>query len=544
MEFELIAKTFMGLENILAQELNELGAKDVEIGRRVVSFKGDKEMMYRANFQLRTAIRILKPILHFKAKSADDVYNEIKKLEWTDIIGAGKTFSVDSVVYSDEFNNSRFVTYKVKDAIVDYFREKTGKRPNISITNPDILLHIHISDTDATLSLDSSGQSLHRRGYRQESVEAPLNEVLAAGMILMTGWRGETDFIDPMCGSGTLPIEAALIACNMAPGVFRKGYAFEKWPDFDADLFEEIYNDDSREKEFEHHVYGYDVDIKAVNTANLNVKAAGLSKYITIKQQDFKDFTQPAEKSIIVSNPPYGERISTPDLLGTYKMIGERLKHAFIGNEAWILSYKEECFRQIGLKPSLKIPLYNGSLECEYRKYQMFDGKINDFVSEGGHVKTEEEKKMMAEKVRARKNRDYQKKMDEQEENEEADIRSFTFRSLERRNEKQRDNERGRERRSFRDSRDGERRERSDRFDRGEKRDRYDRGDRRDRGDREERGDRRQNGFRGNKDFKGGRPQRDSWKSRDSKDGFKKNGGQRDRKENFERRKQLFGNED
>lgn len=544
MEFELIAKTFMGLENILAQELNELGAKDVEIGRRVVSFKGDKEMMYRANFQLRTAIRILKPILHFKAKSADDVYNEIKKLEWTDIIGAGKTFSVDSVVYSDEFNNSRFVTYKVKDAIVDYFREKTGKRPNISITNPDILLHIHISDTDATLSLDSSGQSLHRRGYRQESVEAPLNEVLAAGMILMTGWRGETDFIDPMCGSGTLPIEAALIACNMAPGVFRKGYAFEKWPDFDADLFEEIYNDDSREKEFEHHVYGYDVDIKAVNTANLNVKAAGLSKYITIKQQDFKDFTQPAEKSIIVSNPPYGERISTPDLLGTYKMIGERLKHAFIGNEAWILSYKEECFRQIGLKPSLKIPLYNGSLECEYRKYQMFDGKINDFVSEGGHVKTEEEKKMMAEKVRARKNRDYQKKMDEQEENEEADIRSFTFRSLERRNEKQRDNERGRERRSFRDSRDGERRERSDRFDRGEKRDRYDRGDRRDRGDRDERGDRRQNGFRGNKDFKGGRPQRDSWKSRDSKDGFKKNGGQRDRKENFERRKQLFGNED
>lgn len=544
MEFELIAKTFMGLENILAQELNELGAKDVEIGRRVVSFKGDKEMMYRANFQLRTAIRILKPILHFKAKSADDVYNEIKRLEWTDIIGAGKTFSVDSVVYSDEFNNSRFVTYKVKDAIVDYFREKTGKRPNISITNPDILLHIHISDTDATLSLDSSGQSLHRRGYRQESVEAPLNEVLAAGMILMTGWRGETDFIDPMCGSGTLPIEAALIACNMAPGVFRKGYAFEKWPDFDADLFEEIYNDDSREKEFEHHVYGYDVDIKAVNTANLNVKAAGLSKYITIKQQDFKDFTQPAEKSIIVSNPPYGERISTPDLLGTYKMIGERLKHAFIGNEAWILSYKEECFRQIGLKPSLKIPLYNGSLECEYRKYQMFDGKINDFVSEGGHVKTEEEKKMMAEKVRARKNRDYQKKMDEQEENEEADIRSFTFRSLERRNEKQRDNERGRERRSFRDSRDGERRERSDRFDRGEKRDRYDRGDRRDRGDRDERGDRRQNGFRGNKDFKGGRPQRDSWKSRDSKDGFKKNGGQRDRKENFERRKQLFGNED
>ena len=525
MEFELIAKTFMGLENILAQELNELGAVDVQPGRRVVSFKGDKEMMYRANFQLRTAIRILKPILHFKAKSADDVYEEIKKLEWQDIIQPGKTFSVDSVVYSDEFNNSRFVTYKVKDAIVDYFREKTGKRPNISVTNPDILLHIHISDTDATLSLDSSGASLHRRGYRQESVEAPLNEVLAAGMILMTGWKGDTDFIDPMCGSGTLPIEAALIACNMAPGLFRKGYAFEKWPDFDADLFETIYNDDSREREFTHHIYGYDIDMKAVNTANLNVKAAGLSKYITIRQQDFKDFTQPAEKAIIVTNPPYGERISTPDLLGTYKMIGERLKHAFTGNEAWILSYKDECFRQIGLKPSLKLPLYNGSLECEYRKYQMFDGKINDFVSEGGHVKTEEEKKFMAEKVRARKNRDYQKQLDEQEENEEADIRSFTFHSLERRNERSRDNDR---------NRSNDRRERRD--------DRYGRHDD-DRHERRDRGDRKQGDFRKNKDFKGSKDRKGSWNPKDSKP-FKKGGGPRDRRENFQRRKELFGNED
>ena len=538
MEFELIAKTFMGLENILAQELNELGAKDVQPGRRVVSFKGDKEMMYRANFQLRTAIRILKPILHFKAKSAEDVYEEIKKLEWQDIIEPGKTFSVDSVVYSDEFNNSRFVTYKVKDAIVDYFREKTGKRPNISVTNPDILLHIHISDTDATLSLDSSGASLHRRGYRQESVEAPLNEVLAAGMILMTGWKGDTDFIDPMCGSGTLPIEAALIACNMAPGLFRKGYAFEKWPDFDADLFESIYNDDSREKEFAHNIYGYDVDIKAVNTANLNVKAAGLSKYITIKQQDFKDFTQPAEKSIIVTNPPYGERISTPDLLGTYKMIGERLKHAFSGNEAWILSYKEECFRQIGLKPSLKLPLYNGSLECEYRKYQMFDGKINDFVNDGGHVKTEEEKRMMAERVRGRKNRDYQKQLDEQEENEEADIRSFTFHSLERRSERKRDNDKSHsnDRREFRNGDRGDYRDRNDYRDRKDYRDN-------DKRERRDRGDRRQGDFRNNKDAKGARPSRGSWKSKDS-DNFKKGGRPRDRKDNYERRKQLFGDED
>ncbi len=425
--FEIIAKTFMGLEPVLAKELTQMGANDVVIGRRMVSFTGDKEMMYRANFQLHTAIRILKPIRHFKAKSADDVYEEIKKIDWTEYLGTEKTFTVDSVVFSEEFRHSKFVSYKVKDAIVDQFREKTGKRPNISVANPDIRLNMHIADDKCTLSLDSSGESLHRRGYRQESVEAPLNEVLAAGMILLSGWQGDTDFIDPMCGSGTLLIEAALIAKNMAPGLFRKEYAFEKWPDFDADLFDNIYNDESMEREFNHKIYGYDIDIKAVNTARMNVKAAGLSDIISVEQQDFKEFTQPQNKSIMITNPPYGERISTPDLMGTYKMIGERLKHQFKGNDAWILSYREECFDQIGLKPSIKIPLYNGSLECEFRKYQMFDGKLKDFRSEGGIVKTEEEKRQMAEKHRFKKEREFKKRLEEQEENEEADIRSFTF---------------------------------------------------------------------------------------------------------------------
>ena len=431
-QFEIIAKTFMGLESVLAKELTALGASNVQTGRRMVSFTGDKELMYRANFQLHTAIRILKPIKHFHALSADDVYEGVMKVDWSEYIAPDKTFAVDSVVFSEEFRHSKFVAYKVKDAIVDQFRERTGKRPNISITNPDIRLHIHVADDQCTLSLDSSGESLHRRGYRQESVEAPLNEVLAAGMILMTGWQGETDFIDPMCGSGTLLIEAALIAHNMAPGLFRKEYAFEKWPDFDAELFDKIYNDDSQEREFKHHIYGYDVDMKAVNTARLNVKAAGLTSDITVEQQDFKDFTQPSQKSILVTNPPYGERISTPDLLGTYKMIGERLKHQFTGNDAWILSYREECFDQIGLKPSIKIPVFNGSLECEFRKYQMFDGKMRIFRSEGGSVKTEEEKRVMAEKRRFKQNREFKKRLDEQEDNAEADIRTFKFRSLER----------------------------------------------------------------------------------------------------------------
>ena len=431
-EFELIAKTFMGLEPVLARELTQMGANNVQIGRRMVSFTGDKEMMYRANFQLHTAIRILKPIARFKARSADEVYEEIKKIDWGQYIEKGKTFSVDSVVYSEEFRNSRFVTYKVKDAIVDQFREKTGTRPNISVSNPDIRLNIHIAETDATLSLDSSGESLHRRGYRQESVEAPLNEVLAAGMIMMTGWNGDCDFIDPMCGSGTLLVEAALIAHNMSPGIFRKSFAFEKWPDFDEELFDKIYNDDSQEREFTHHIYGYDVDMKAVNTARLNVRAAGLTKDITVEQADFKDFKKPADKSIMVTNPPYGERISTPNLLNTYKMIGERLKHAFMGNEAWVLSYREECFEAIGLKPSIKIPVYNGSLECEFRKYAIFDGTMKDFRQDGGVVKTEDEKRQMAEKHRFKKNREFKKRLDEDEENAEADIRSFKFRSMER----------------------------------------------------------------------------------------------------------------
>lgn len=468
-EFELIAKTFMGLEPVLAKELTQLGANEVQIGRRMVSFMGDKEMMYRANFQLHTAIRILKPIKHFKALSADDVYREVQKIDWSEFIGLDKTFAVDSVVFSEEFRHSKFVAYKVKDAIVDQFREKTGKRPNISVANPDIRLNIHIAEDKCTLSLDSSGESLHRRGYRQESVEAPLNEVLAAGMILMTGWQGETDFIDPMCGSGTLLVEAALIAHNMAPGLFRKEYAFEKWPDFDSDLFDRIYNDDSSEREFTHHIYGYDVDIKAVNTARLNVRAAGLLNDITVEEADFKNFTQPKEKSIIVTNPPYGERISTPDLLGTYKMIGERLKHQFLNNDAWILSYREECFDQIGLKPSIKIPVYNGSLECEFRKYQIFDGKMKDFRAEGGTVKTDEEKRQMAEKRRFKQNREFKKRLDEKEENEEADIRTFRFRSLEKREFKG-------DRRDDRFQKRGGRNDRYSRDDRGD--DRYSRDDR------------------------------------------------------------------
>ena len=413
MEFEMIAKTFQGLETVLATELIELGANNIQIGRRMVSFTGDKELLYRANFQLRTAIKILKPIKHFRATSADEVYTAVQEIDWTEYLSNDTTFAVDSVVFSTEFRHSKFVAYKVKDAIVDQMRERTGGRPNIRVTNPDLQLHIHIAEYDCTLSLDSSGESLHRRGYRQESVEAPLNEVLAAGIIMLTGWKGQCDLIDPMCGSGTIPIEAALIARGIAPGVYRKEYAFEKWPDFDQELFDSIYEDDSREHDFEHHIYGYDINHNAVGIATNNVKAAGLSKDITIQQQDFANFQQPAEQSVIITNPPYGERISAPDLLGLYKMIGERLKHQFVDNDAWILSYREECFDQIGLKPSLRTPLYNGSLECELRKYQIFSGKFNEMRAEGGDIKTAQERRMMSDRHRFKQHREFKDKLED-----------------------------------------------------------------------------------------------------------------------------------
>ena len=377
--FEMIAKTFQGLEETLAQELTSLGADEIQIGRRMVSFCGDKEMMYKANFCLRTAIRILKPIKHFVAKNADEVYEQIKAIHWEDYLDVDKTFAVDAVVFSEEFRHSKFVSYKVKDAIVDYFRDAYNKRPSVRISKPDVLLNIHIAETKCTLSLDSSGESLHRRGYRQEAVEAPLNEVLAAGMILMTGWHGECDLIDPMCGSGTIPIEAALIARNIAPGVFRKEFAFEKWIDFDQELFDRIYNDESQEREFNFKCYGADINPAAIEIAEKNIRSAGLMKYIELRTQPFQQCTEAPQPGIMVTNPPYGERISSRDLLGLYNMIGERVKHVFTGYKVWILSYKDECFDKIGLKPSEKMKLMNGSLECEYRCYDIFEGKIKDY---------------------------------------------------------------------------------------------------------------------------------------------------------------------
>ena len=388
----MIAKTFQGLEDVLAEEIIALGGEEVEQGKRMVSFIGDKEFMYKANLHLRTALRILKPIQTFTASNTDEVYDFLKTIKWENYIAPDQTISIDSVVFSDNFRHSKFVTYRAKDAIADYFQEKFGKRPSVRITNADLALNLHIAGHTCTLSLDSSGESLHKRGYRVDQTEAPLNEVLAAGMILKTGWKGEKNFLDPMCGSGTLLIEAAMIATNTPPGVYRQGFAFEKWKDYDAEMFDRLYNDESGEREFDFRIYGSDISPKAVEIAKENIKSAGFSKYVNIKVMPFQQYTeQTAPKdATMVMNPPYGERISSRDILSLYEMIGTTLKHQFKGYDAWILSYREECFEKIGLKPSVKFDLMNGGLDCEFRKYEIFAGKLKEFKSEGGEFNKEE----------------------------------------------------------------------------------------------------------------------------------------------------------
>ena len=410
-EFRQVAKTFKGLEEVLAQELIELGANEVQMERRAVSYKGDKAMLYRANLCLRTALRVLVPIrvesLKVKnersrktkvesRKPEDQVYEIAKRVKWEQYMTKDSTFAIDATVYSESLRNSRFVTYRVKDAIADYWTEKTGKRPNVKTEDPDVRINVHIANETVTVSLDSSGESLHKRGYRVATTEAPISEVLAAGMLLMAGWKGQCDLYDPMCGSGTIPIEAALIARNIAPGVFRKAFAFEKWPDFDEELWSEIYNDDSKERDFKHKIYGSDASFYAVQQATKNVKSAGVQKDVELRQIRLEELKVESlelkevesrktaslkveSEKIVMINPPYGERLaSNKDMEELYGKIGTALKHQFTGATAWIISSNEAAMKCIGLKPSKKMRLLNGELDCQFNKYELFAGKRSD----------------------------------------------------------------------------------------------------------------------------------------------------------------------
>ena len=385
-EFNMLAKTYFGLEDILAKELTELGANEIETERRAVRFKGDKALLYKANLCLRSAIRILVPIAQFKATDADEVYEKAKKINWEEYIGIKQSFIINETVNSENFRHSKFVAYRLKDAIADYFTELYDKRPSVSITSPDIYIDIHISHNECTISLDSSGVSLHKRGYRNSQNEAPISEAQAAGMLLMAGWDGSKDFIDPMCGSGTFLIEAALIALNIPPCIYRTQFAFEKWKDFDKELFDDLYNDDSEEREFTHKIIGYDVNPNTVKIAQENIKAAGLSKYIEVQCRDIANFEEVTEPSLIVTNPPYGERLKPEDLRDLYREIGRALKHKFVNGEAWVISSHAENLVAIGLKPSQRVELKNGALDCEFWKFEIFSGTHKDFKAEGNKL--------------------------------------------------------------------------------------------------------------------------------------------------------------
>ena len=378
-KFKIVAKTFAGLENVLAGEIRDLGAESVSVERRAVSFVGDQALMYKANFHLRTALKILKPIAEFEVAKRDDLYDQAKKIQWSKYLALGKSFAIDSTVQSEMFVNTMYASLKVKDAIVDQFREETGKRPSVNPENPDVRINVYLMGNHCILSLDSSGESLHKRGYRVGQGEAPINEVLAAGMILLTGWHGEKDFIDPMCGSGTLLIEAALIAKGIPPGMYRKSFGFEQWPDFNETLFSEICNGEY-EKEITCKILGSDISVKDIAIARGNVKSASLSKVIELTVEDIIKLEPPSSNGIIITNPPYGERMKPQSIAELYSAIGDTLKNRFTGFEAWIISSSLDGLKSIGLKPAKKIDLFNGALACSYRCYELFQGSHKQAV--------------------------------------------------------------------------------------------------------------------------------------------------------------------
>lgn len=373
--FEMVAKTLFGFEPILAKELRNLGAMNIKEGVRNVQFTGDKGFMYKANLCLRTAIKILKPFKSFRINSEEELYAEIKKIAWEDFMDVKDTLAIDATVHSEQFTHSKYIAQKTKDAVVDRFREKFGTRPDVDLDFPTLRINIHIEHNYCNVSIDSSGQSLHKRGYKTATNIAPINEVLAAGMLLFSGWDGQSDFMDPMCGSGTILIEAAMIACNIPPNLNRKEFAFEKWKDWDVDLFEKVEESVLKKvRDFHFTITGYDKAPSAVSKAIDNVENANLAEFIQVKQQNFFESTKTTERHLhMVFNPPYGERLDI-DMPVFYKEIGDTLKQSYPDTAAWFITSNLEAIKHVGLRPSRKIKLFNGALESKLLKYDIYAG--------------------------------------------------------------------------------------------------------------------------------------------------------------------------
>ena len=374
--FKMVAKTLFGFEELLASELRNLGAQDVKIGVRNVSFVGDTGFMYKANLGLRTAIKILKPIKTFKVVNEQDLYNQVYKMPWQDYMKSTGSLAIDATVHSTVFTHSQFIALKTKDAIVDKFRDTEGERPNVDLRFPDLKINVHIDKQMCTISLDSSGESLHKRGYKTATNIAPINEVLAAGLIMLSGWDGQSDFMDPMCGSGTILAEAAMIACNIPPNLMRKEFAFERWQDWNVELFETIEESLLKKtRDFHHKMIGYDKSPSAVRKAQENIKNAHLDEFITIKHEDFFKTQKAGESHLhMVFNPPYGERLENLNVEEFYGNIGTTLKHGYSGTNAWFITSNLEALKHIGLRPSRKIKVFNAKLEARLVKYEMYAG--------------------------------------------------------------------------------------------------------------------------------------------------------------------------
>ncbi|MEM6965026.1 MAG: class I SAM-dependent RNA methyltransferase [Bacteroidota bacterium] len=372
---KFLAKTFKGLEQVLADEIKALGGDNVKIFKRAVSFEGNQKLLYRANLELRTAVRILLPIYSFKARNEHIFYQRIKALDWSKYMSVRDTLAIDGTTHSRFFKHSKYIALKAKDAIVDQFRENEGRRPNVNVHAPTLRVNIHVQEDEVNVSLDSSGSPLFKRGYRAERMEAPLNEILAAGMILLSGWKKDGDFLDAMCGSGTLPIEAAMIAKNIPSQWKRKDFGFQKWKDFDADLWQVVRQEaKSNVTDFSHRIFGFDKNFKAISTARINALSANLDEVIQLQRMAFEKLEAPSSKGIMVLNPPYDERLQIKNINELYKMMGDRFKQQFKGWEVWLISSNFQALKNIGLRPSKKISLQNGALDCKFLKFEMYEG--------------------------------------------------------------------------------------------------------------------------------------------------------------------------
>ncbi len=373
---KLVATTIQGLEEVLAQELVDLGARQVFVQKRAVEFEGDKRLLYRACYELRTAIRVLLPIEHFRVRHESALYSKIKKIDWSQYMNVNQTLAVDGVTNSKYFNHSKYVALKTKDAIVDQFREKFGHRPDVSVIAPTLRINVHINEDQCSVALDASGDSLHRRGYRRETLEAPISEVLAAGMVLLSGWKGNIPLIDPMCGSGTILIEGAMIARRIPPQKYRSAkFGFQNWRDFDAELWNEIKTTaDNKIIDAKVPILGFDKDFKAVRVSERNIMVAEQEESITVARQKFEKLERPSQKGVILMNPPYEERLKTGEIEELYQMIGDQFKHEFSGYTAWIISSNMGALKKIGLRASRRFTLFNGPLLCKFHKFELYEG--------------------------------------------------------------------------------------------------------------------------------------------------------------------------